>query len=112
MARYLDVCFIALCYYLTFLSVESKIFSKSLEDISLIQKPSLLRREAIETSRQKRAVQSEKNEGQNTGFIHSQNLTLDTTSFSLQGENDNEVFVTWSGTKNDVSITVSFVCSF
>lgn len=103
MARSKDVYFVLLCYYLKFMLVENKIFSKSLVDISLIQKPSLKWRENTENSRQRREIPSDIIDSKASPFIHSQNLTLITTSFSLSGENDNEVFVTWSGVNNEVS---------
>ena len=101
MARSQEVCFVVLIYYLFFPAAESKIFSKSLEDVSLIEQPTL---RWNENDRHKRAVQSDFKNGKNASFIHSQNLTLTTISISLQGENDNEVFVTWTGVNNDVSI--------
>ena len=117
MARCQDVCFTLLCYYLSFLTVESKIFSKSLEDISLIQKSSLQWRENKENDRQRREMPSETYDNKISPFIHSQNLTLNTTIYSLGGENDNEVFVTWAGVNNEVSFIYDFninlvLCSF
>ena len=107
MARCQDVCFTLLCYYLSFLTVESKIFSKSLEDVSLIQKSTLQWREIKENNREKREISTDTYDSMISPFIHSQNLTLTTTNFSLGGENDNEVFVTWAGKNNEVSKTFS-----
>ena len=111
MARCQDVCFALLCYYLSFLTVESKIFSKSLEDISLVQKSTLQWREIKENNREKREIPSDSFDRMISPFIHSQNLTLTTTNVSLGGENDNEVFVTWAGLKNEVSLTFTLKSS-
>ena len=104
MARYQNIVFVTLlCVYDLFI-VESKIFSKSVGDISIFQQPEVNTYTREQNLRTRRSAESENaNYTLSGNSIHSQNLTLNTTTFSLHGVNDNEVFVHWSGENNDVS---------
>ena len=109
MARSHEVCFVVLMVYLFSPATESKVFSKSLAEISLIQQPTL---KWSENNRDKREINPDLMNDNKDSFIHSQNTTLTTTTISLLGENDNEVFVAWAGVNNDVSNTFIFIFWF
>lgn len=86
-------------------NVDAKVFSKSLEDFRNFQKPSVRTETDEILGRLKRSALDEtKFSKADHVYSHSQNYTLSTTEFSLNGENDNEVFVHWSGAENNVSI--------
>ena len=107
MARYQNIVFASLLCVFDIFVIESKIFSKSVGEISLFQQPEVSIYKNGHFLRRKRSA---KFEGANSTLtdnnFHSQNVTLNTTAFSLHGVNDNEVFVHWTGENNDVSIYI------
>lgn len=90
-------------------SLLGKIFSKSLSEFRLFQKPHFLFDVNDANLRIKRASNPVDNSTtDHADTFHSQNKTLLTTSFALHGELDNEAFVHWAGENNDVSFNFHF----
>ncbi|KAL4231927.1 Sortilin-related VPS10 domain containing receptor 2 [Mactra antiquata] len=106
MARQQIVASVVFICYLNLSTVNGKIFSKSMEEFTYVQK-SHISVEKINDFRERIKRSSNLNDKttnsttDHAGLSKSVNETLATSTFSLRGEVDNEAFVHWRGERND-----------